>query len=339
MRFLFLYFLLPLQLLAQTPYLMTTRGPIPADSLGLTLIHEHIFLDWSGADSMNPDTWDEETAFRTMLPYLRDMQSHGVRTMMDCTPGFLGRNPLQLQRVADSTGLQILTNTGYYGAVQNKYLPPDAYTDTHRQLARRWLQEWRHGIGETGIRPGFIKIGVEVPLPPLHEKLVRAAALTHLRSGLTIVAHTGPDAGAYREVELLREMGVAPEALVWTHAQEGTREAQADLARQGVWVSLDGLGWVDPADYQGDSTYLKRYVGMLQHLRAQQLLHRVLISHDAGWYTHGQAVQTIKPYTAIFRVLIPALQQAGFTEADFHQLLVVNPVQAYAVRVRKMPIR
>ncbi len=317
-------------------YLMTVKGKISADQMGMTLIHEHVFLDWSGADSINPKNWDNEGAFKIILPYLREMKAQGVQTFLECTPNYIGRNPLLIKRLADSTGLQILTNTGYYGARRNAHLPKHAYTETAQQLAKRWIQEWKNGLDGTAIRPGFIKIGVEVPLSPLHEKLVRAAAITHKKTGLTIVAHTGPEAGAYRELEILAQEGVAPEALVWTHAQGGTREAHVDIARRGAWVSLDGMGWIDPADQNSDSTALKDYIGMLKNLKDNNLLHRTLIAHDAGWYTHGAKDALVyKPYTPIFQLVIPELRKVGFNDADLRQLLIENPKKAYAIQIKK----
>jgi phosphotriesterase-related protein len=318
------------------PFFMTVNGKVPADSMGLTLVHEHVFLDWSGADRIDPGQWDEAEAFRFILPYLQEMKAQGVRTFLECTPSYLGRWPLLLKRLADSTGLHILTNTGYYGARADAHLPAHALSETADQLAQRWIEEWENGLEGSRIRPGFIKIGVEVPLSPLHEKLVRAAAIAHRQTGLTITAHTGPEAGAYRELEILEEEGVAPEALVWTHAQDGSLDAHLDIARQGAWVSLDGMGWIDPADHQGDSTALHRYILMLENLKNHGLLHRTLISHDAGWYTHGaETGQDFKPFTPIFALVIPALRQVGFSEAEIHQLLVENPREAYVIRARQ----
>src|SRR6185295_18100656 len=103
----------------------------------------------------------------------------------------IGRDPVLLKRLAIATDLHLLTNTGLYGAGQNKFLPDFARTRSADELARMWLNEWRHGIEDTGIRPGFIKIGVdEGPLSNLHRELIRAAARTHLDSGLTIAVHT-----------------------------------------------------------------------------------------------------------------------------------------------------
>ncbi len=321
--------------------ILTVTGPIPADSLGLALIHEHVFLDWSGADSMRPQDWEEEAAFEAILPHLLEVKKHGVRSFLECTPAYLGRNPGLLHRLSVESGLQILTNTGFYGARQNRYIPAFAFGATAEELAGIWVKEFEEGIGDDGltVRPGFIKIGVDADssLSEMHQKLARAAALTHLRTGLTIVAHTGIDTTAALQLAILEQAGVAPDAFVWTHAQNGTPEGHVRLAKRGAWVSLDGLGWVAPEDHQGDSTALYQYVDYLKNLKAHGLLHRALISHDAGWYTHGEAGGgDYKPHTPIFTLLKPLLLKNGFTEENFRLLLVENPREAYAIRVRRL---
>lgn len=316
---------------------MTVNGPIPADSMGLTLIHEHVFLDWSEVDSIDRDIWDEEEAFRVILPYLQEMKQRGVKTFLECTPAYLGRNPGLLKRLSAAGGLQILTNTGYYAARKSQHIPAHAYEMDASELAATWIKESESGIEDSGVFPGFIKIGMDSKpqLTDMDTKIVRAAARTHLATGLTIVAHTGTDTTAAQELAILAEEGVAPEAFVWTHAQNGTPEGHLRLARKGAWVSLDGMGWIQPDSATRDSSALFKYVSFLENLKEHQLLHRTLIAHDAGWYTVGEKDQSnYKPYTLIFDLLIPFLQDRGFTEADFQQLLVDNPKAAYGISVR-----
>jgi phosphotriesterase-related protein len=323
---------------AQVGQIMTVNGAIAPADMGTSLVHEHVFLDWTGAERMNPRLWKNEEAFKVILPHLKKCQALGVKTFMDCTPNFIGRNPLLLKKLADSTGLQIMTNTGYYGAVNNKYLPAMAFKTSARHLSRIWIREFRKGIGKTGIRPGFIKIGVngDSVLSPMHEKLIRAAALTHLKTGLTIVAHTGPYAPARQQVNIVSEMGLDPSAWVWTHAQGGNSTEHEDLARRGAWISLDGLGWVHPMDHNGDSTDLKKYVRQIVYLKHKDLLSKLLISHDAGWFTHSMpGGGKFMPFTTIFELVIPLLKKEGFSQEDFDQLLVKNPQGAFTLSVRK----
>lgn len=320
---------------------MTVSGPIDQSEMGKTLIHEHVFLDWTGADSMDATLWNEEEAFQVILPYLTEMKDQGVKSFLECTPAYLGRNPGLLQRLSEASGLQILTNTGYYGARANKYFPSSARQKSPEQLAAIWTGEFNNGIEGTGIRPGFIKIGVDGDsvLSDLHEKLIRAAAITHLNTGLTIVGHTGPEAPAFAQLEVLEELGVSPSAFVWTHAQQGTPESHIAFAKKGGWVSLDGMGWMAPDTTSSPNAMTAaKYISLIRNLKENGYLNRLLISHDAGWFTHGEENGgEYKTYTPIFDKIIPGLLEKGFTREEIDQLLVRNPAEAYQIRVRQLP--
>ncbi len=173
---------------------MTVNGPLPISELGTTLPHEHFLVDFIGADSTGFHRWNKDTVVSMVLPFLMEAKKMGVESIIECTPAYLGRDPGLLQQLSRASGLNLVTNTGYYGAIDNKAIPKSAFDETADQISGRWIDEWENGIGATGIRPGFIKIAVppDTVLSQVHEKLVRAAARTHLKTGLTINAHTGP---------------------------------------------------------------------------------------------------------------------------------------------------
>lgn len=313
---------------SQDGQIMTVAGPVPSAQMGLSLIHEHILVDFAGAEVTGYHRWDREEVVKRVLPFLNEARERGVSSLLECTPAFIGRDPVLLKSLSDASGLHILTNTGYYGASKNKFLPAHAFTESAHQLARRWQQEFERGIDDSGIRPGFMKIGVDAatPLSALHQKLVRAAALTHLKTGLTIAVHTGPAGAAVQVVKILEEEGVDPSAFVWLHAPsvEDFRHYQ-EAAGKGVWIGLDGAG--NTEDHLSRLIYLKK----------QGLLSNVLLSHDAGWYTPGEpGGGDFRPYTALFDRLMPVLKDKGFTDQDFRQILVKNPREAYTIRVRPL---
>jgi len=325
----FLKLLLSVPLLkGNTPQILTTKGLIEAKKMGKTLIHEHFLVDFIGADKISFDRWNREKVIEKVLPYLLEVKKYGIKTILDCTPAFLGRDAVLLQILTERSGLQILTNTGYYGAVNNKYLPSWAFTESAEQLADRWTSEFEQGIDGTRVRPGFMKIAVNPGhLSDLHRKLVRAAALTHLRTGLTICSHTGPALAAFEEIETLKVEGVHPSAFVWVHAQgEQNKNLYTKAAQMGAWVSLDGMGWGD----------WENYATWLDLMKSNRLLHRVLISHDAGWYKPDEPEADFVGYTAIFEKLMPILHKKGFTKRDFEQLLEKNPAEAFQIIVRKL---
>jgi phosphotriesterase-related protein len=329
MNYAFLLLLLILYSCRENPEIvMTVNGPLPAGQMGTTLPHEHFLVDFIGADSSSFDRWNRDTVINKVLPFLFEAKKYGVESIIECTPAYLGRDPELLQRLSNASGLHIITNTGYYGAINSKALPHSAFSQTAHQIAEKWIGEWENGIGTTGIRPGFIKIAVpgDSVLSPVHEKLVIAAALTHLKTGLTINAHTGPYKTAMAELSLLESEGVDPSAFIWTHAQAGNLDTHVIIARMGAWVSLDNV----------KEDNIAMFVAALSNLKKHGLLNRVLISHDAGWYDVVNPALTFRGYTAVFTHLKPALMDAGFTESDWLQLIRENPKRAYTIRVRKL---
>jgi phosphotriesterase-related protein len=301
----------------------TVRGPIPPGALGLTLMHEHVLVDFIGAAGVSPARYDADAAFARVLPYLEEVRSLGATTIVECTPAYLGRDPTLLRRLSEASGLHILTNTGYYGANQDRHLPPHAFSETAGQLADRWIQESARGLDDTGIRPAFMKIGVDAgPLSSVDAKLVRAAAIVHKATGLPIAAHTGNGVAAFEEIDLLDRDRVPLAAFIWVHAQGETDTARhAAAASRGAWVEFDGIS----------ETSVDRHVALVLAMRQAGHLDRVLVSHDAGWYRVGEpGGGAFRPYDTVFTRFIPALHAAGLSDAEVRQLLVDNPRRALA---------
>ena len=139
---------------------MTIRGEVQSDKLGRSLIHEHITTDFIGAEKISQPQYNIDSAYNTILPFLIKLKEQGVNSFFECTPNYIGRDVKLLKRLSEASGINIITNTGYYAAVDKKYLPKHVYEESAEQLAQRWLNEWRNGIDGTEIRPGFIKLGV-----------------------------------------------------------------------------------------------------------------------------------------------------------------------------------
>jgi len=305
----------------------TATGPVPPDDLGVVLSHEHVMVDFIGADRVSRDRYDPDEVFGAALPHLRQVRDLGCRTLVECTPMFLGRDPALLRRLSEASGLLLVTNTGMYKA---PYLPAYALEQSAEDLAAAWIAEAKDGIDGTGIRPGLIKIAVnpDAELVPIQKKIVRAAALTHLQTGLPIAAHTGSGPGL-EVLDVLKTEGVAPGVFIWVHAQSNPDQSKClEAARRGAWLSYDGF----PATRGDEPPKIEL------HVRAALdagLSDRLLISHDAGWYHVGEAGGgTFRPYDAIFTHFLPALKKdhPGIEKT----LLVDNPRQALTPEVRRL---
>ena len=315
---------------ATGPRVMTVKGWIDAKDMGLTLAHEHAlanfqtYAEWSA----HPLPYDRDEVVTVVAPRLQRLRALGCKTFVDVTAAHLGRDPLLLRRLSEQSGLNILTVTGNYAAFDNTHLPPWAFTDSAQALSARWIADWTNGVDGSGIRPGLIKLGFNGgPLSDVERKLIDAGALTHLRTGLTIGAHTGPATSAFEQLAALEKAGVHPSAWIWIHAQNEPDPARhVEAARRGAWVEFDGI----------DPKSLDLHVKLVTHMRDAGLLDHVLISQDAGWYTVGQPLGgEARSYETIFTDFLPALRAKGFGAAEIDTLLVRNPAKAFAVAVRQ----
>jgi phosphotriesterase-related protein len=308
---------------------MTVSGWIRPDQIGLTLVHEHVLVDFIGAEASEPPRYNSDEAYRVILPHIQTIKDLGVKTFVECTPKYLGRDPQLLRRLSEETGMLFITNTGFYGARNNKFIPEHVLAMPAEAISAFWIAEFQQGIDGTGIKPGFIKIGVDKgELSDFHRTLARAAALAHKSTGLTIMSHTGGAVPAFQQLEILRQEGVLPEAFIWTHAhQEKDLSKHVEAAKTGAWISIDGF-W-------GGREKAQELAEMVVNLKKHNCIHRVLISQDAGWFDPDKpGGENYQAHTPLFDELIPALNQAGITDADVNKILHVNPGKALTVKKR-----
>jgi phosphotriesterase-related protein len=198
------------------------------------------------------------------------------------------------------------------------------YSETASQIAGRWINEFRNGIEGTGIKPGFIKLSVEyAPLSPIQKKVIEAGGIASQQTGLTVAVHSGDGNAAREALQILIRNDVPPDKFIWVHAQnEKDSTYFIEAAGKGAWVEFDGL----------DDNNVARYLFFIDFMKQNRLLHRTLISHDAGYYSVGEKNGgQFRAYTTLFLKLLPALEKKGFTKKEIEQLIKTNPARAYSV--------
>ncbi len=306
---------------------MTVRGPIAAATAGMTLVHEHILANFQPYDEWEraPRTYDRDVVVALVLPHLKRIRDLGCRTFVDATAVGLGRDAVLLRRLSEESGLNVLCTTGNYAAVNYQFLPRYVFDSSDEQLAQRWISEWLNGIDGTGVRPGFIKLSVNGGrLSDVERKLIRAGCLAHRATGMVIGVHTGPAEAAFDELDVLREMGVSPSSWMWIHAQvEKDWSRHVAAARQGAWISLDGV----------NAERIDEFVRMVANLRDAGFLRRTLVSQDAGWYSVGQPQGgKFRPYDVLLTQFLTALRAHGFSADEVDTVMVRNPAAAFRIR-------
>ncbi|MGH3445198.1 MAG: phosphotriesterase family protein, partial [Nocardioidaceae bacterium] len=222
---------------------MTVRGPVDPDDLGLTLPHEHVFIDLVREYRADGLLNDRSLA----VAELRAYADAGGRTLVDCTSIGLARDPLALVSVARETGLHIVMGCGYY---RDPYLPAELDTMSVDSVADSIVRDIEEGADGTGVRAGVIgEIGSDRGhLSALEERSFRAAARAHHRTGLTITTHAARWPVGLPQLDLLAEERVDPRRVVVGHCDLVPDPAyHLAVARRGAFVQLDTV--------QGESEY------------------------------------------------------------------------------------
>lgn len=315
-------------------YILTVTGKMATDEMGMTLTHEHVVTNFSGADKIAQPQYDEDYVINIILPHLKELKKKGINTIFECTPDYIGRDVELLKKLSELSGINIITNTGYYAAANKKYLPAHVYSESKETIAKRWEKEWEEGIDGTGIRPGFIKLGTgEGELDSIETKLLKAAVIVSKNTGLTIAIHTGDGEAAFSEYDIIVKEGWKGNKMIWVHAQNGSDEERIALAKKGVWISLDGIS----------ELRMEAFLTMVKFMKESNLLSKLLISHDDGWSVVNNSgnVELIlfengntKPYNTIIIKFIDELYKTGFTKEEINRLLIENPKNAMAIRKR-----
>jgi phosphotriesterase-related protein len=302
--------------------LITTLGPKDAEELGLILPHEHVFVDLR--------TWDQpgyaqaETAdvLALMGPEIMKVQAAGVTALVECSTVGVGRRPDILEAISEATGLPLVVPTGVY---REPWIPDwiQAATEAH-------LRDWMTGelmdeIKPDGVRAGWIKLSAgDDGLTECETKVLRAAAGAGTATNAVIGSHTIRGRVVRDQLKIIEEAGYSPERFIWIHTQaEPDLDIHMEIARRGAWIEYDAIG----SDQLSDEFFLE----LIQRVLEAGLGHRLLLSHDRGWYDPAlPGGGRPKPFTYLSETFLPKLRQAGIDESTIHQLTGSNPFRAFA---------
>jgi phosphotriesterase-related protein len=308
----------------------TVQGPIDASELGLTLVHEHVrFRDEAVAEQW-PGRYDEQLELDAALLAVNDAKQRGVRTIVDPTAMFGGRDVRFCKRVADQTGVRIVACTGIYSY---DYLPHYFENRDVDVMADHFVEDIEIGVQGTDIRAAFLKCAADAAGVTEHvEKIHRAVARASLQTGAPIMAHSMPAVGTGpRQVEIFAEEGVDMAKVQIAHCGD-TDDVDyiQGLIDNGVYVGLDryGLEMYLPIDKRNATA-----AELLRRGHAEQLMISQDFCATIDWFPpeaaevfEGQGAIRNWSMTLVFDEVVPALRELGaMDDASCDTVFVQNP--------------
>ena len=307
---------------------MTVTGPVPSEQLGLTLFHEHIFLDlmrdeWTGNTFLN----DPELAYRELMLY----KTAGGVSLVDQTSGGLTHNdqyvlpikhPLAVRQMAERTGLNIVLGCGWY---RERYYDKSLWRKSTDEIADELVRDVTEGIEGTDVRAGIIgEIGAHFTwLSAVEERVLRAAARAQNRTGVALTTHAIGPVGL-DQLDILEEEGVDLTRVVIGHPQTyDSHEYHLEIARRGAWISFDNIGVLESEPPYDQRNLLR----MTREILEAGLIRQLLFSQDVCYRSMNHAYGG-HGYDFVSTKLLGRLREIGVTEDMFLQIMVDNPRRA-----------
>jgi len=302
---------------------MTVLGEIEPAQMGNTLSHDHIMLDGWGLRPLYEAILDDESI---ATEEVRLFGQAGGGTICDPTNIGLKRDPTALARISAATGVNIVMGAGWYREI---VYPEYIVSTSTADLADFLVAEIRDGVEGTGIRPGFIgEIGTERGhITPVVERVYRAAARAHLRTGIPIMTHTTHWGElALEQLDLLAEEGVDASVVIVSHLGDRKGiDTILPIAERGAWINVDNIGFVGgyaPLEFRADN---------VAELCRRGLADRVMLSNDICELGQLAAYGGVG-YANVITNFLPMLTERGVSDADIVQMTVTNPSKAFAFR-------
>jgi phosphotriesterase-related protein len=312
------------------PSVETVQGTLDAQELGVVLVHEHLRFRDEAVAAQWPSRYDEQLELDAALLAVNAAREHGVRTIVDPTAMFGGRDVSFMRRVAEQTGVAVIACTGIYSY---DHLPHYFENRDVDVMADHFVEDIERGIQGTDVKAAFLKCAADAAgVTERVEKIHRAVARASVQTGAPIMAHSMPAvATGPRQVEIFKEEGVDMSRVQIAHCGDSEDVGYIEgLLDSGVYVGLDryGLEMYLPID--------KRNATAAELLRRGHA-ERLLISQDfcasIDWFP-PEAAEVFESsgairnwsMTLVFEEVVPALREQGVMNDDtFQTIFVENP--------------
>jgi len=309
----------------------TVRGAVASSELGATLMHEHVFVLSTEIMQNYPAGWgDEEKRIQSAIDRLNELKSRGVSTLVDLTVIGLGRYIPRIQRIAAETAINIIVATGVYTyndvPMYFHFQGPGTELGGPEFMVDMFVKDIEEGIADTGVRAAILKCATDQPgVTAGVERVLRAVAQAHRRTGVPISTHT--HAGTRRGLEqqrIFEQEGVDLSRVVIGHSGDTTDiDYLEELIANGSYIGMDRFG-IDVLLPFEDR------VNTVARLCERGHAEKMVLSQDAACFNDWLPanVDQILPrwnFLHIHNDVIPALKERGVTDEQINMMLVDNP--------------
>jgi 5-phospho-D-xylono-1,4-lactonase len=300
---------------------MTVTGPIDPSKLGVTYAHEHLL---GGPPDWSPDQQDRDLTMLSVEAAAKELEIFklaGGQAIVEMSPSDYNRQPEQLRDLTVTTGVHIIMTTGLH---KEAYSYPLTSSATIDDLAAGFIRDVVEGAGEIGVRAGVVKAATSLNTITEGEvKVLRAAALTHLATGVPISTHTQNGTMGLEQLAILKSQSVNLSRVAIGHVD---RKLEYDYHKamldSGAYLIYDQIS---KEKYVPD----RDRIVLLIRLVSEGYRDRIMLADDFGrasyWKTNGGG----PGLTYILWRFVPWLISEGIAREAVHAMLVSNPAKFF----------
>ena len=291
----------------------TVLGPISTNELGITFIHEHLYVKPNELPRYYPYTLD---SIGKSIEEAKSFRAAGGRTMVEMSPLNFGRNTEVLRIIAEKAGINVICVTGFH---KQEHLPTwfDELDDA--EVSHVLVDEIEDGIGYSHVKPGAVKIGTSLnEITAAERRAIQLSGSVARDFGLPMITHCDKGTMGLEQIKLLEEAGVRPERICLSHVDLPLDvDYLKRICATGAYVSFDHVG-----RELGDCDALR--IDILAELVRCGFGDRVCLAGDMGKKNYFRSYGG-KPGLAYILTDLRRHALERMDAADFDRMVTENP--------------
>ncbi|WP_298579770.1 phosphotriesterase [uncultured Olegusella sp.] len=216
----------------------TVLGPVSINQLGVTYIHEHLYVI--------PDELQRYYAYTLDIPEksieeTKYFQQAGGNTIVDLTPLAYGRNVEALREISLKAGINVVCVTGFH---KDLWLPRWFNELSESEIETELCHEIEEGIGYYKVKPGAAKLGTSLNEVTSRERRSFAMVVPLMRDyKIPIITHCDKGTMGHEQLDLFEKYGFSLEHVCLSHTDLTMDfEYMRTLCERGAFLSIDHIG-------------------------------------------------------------------------------------------------
>jgi predicted metal-dependent phosphotriesterase family hydrolase len=310
----------------KTGSIVTVTGEILPDQLGPTLIHEHLWCDFSIHSGKKDNLIADVALIVDELKYFRGV---GGRSIVEVTPVGVGRDPAKLNAISLATGLHVISGIGFYDVSTYPNWVRGASEDDIVEYFVYELEEGSQGeraglIGELWSHNEANPNASSYKLHTLESKVFRAAARVQKRTGAAISTHASLGRAGHAQLDILEQAGADLSKVAighcdahWHEDPNKDMEYYLPILDRGAYCAFDLIGWIE---LMPDEIRARRIASLIELGYERQILLSSDICRLSQLHKNGG-----RGFDYLWTSFFPCLHELGVTDSQINSMVLEAP--------------